>query len=168
MLSAGCEHTLTGKLWNSDGFAHFRAPAPEPQVAVFYAPAFDDFVVGYDSVRDGGEVPRRQSYFAVSNERNLWYGKMPQLISTNELNLIPVPLNGNTNVLPHATYDRSLTIYTKDDRFGPYPLPTYKETEGIAAKVALTPLTVTGDATVAAVILGFMTFIAWCESGFQH
>lgn len=163
--AVGCQHSLTGKLWSSDGFAHFREPAAEPHVEVFYTPEFNDFLVAYDSVRDGGEEPRRQTYLAIANERNIWNRKMPRLLSTNGLNLVSVPLNGETNVLPYATYDQSLTIYTTGERLGPYPLPNYKETDGIAAKTALTPLAVTGDVSIAAAIVGLLAFIAWCESG---
>jgi hypothetical protein len=170
-LLTGCEtckeYTLTGKLWSSHSFAHFREPAAEPRPAVFYAPAFDDFLVAYDSLRDGGAEPRRQHYFVVANEANLANHQQPHLVSTNGLNLISVPLNGATNVLPYATYDLLLTIYTTTERLGPYPLANYKETDGTAIKAALTPLSVTGDATVGGLFLAMIGFVGLCQSGFS-
>ena len=167
-LFTGCETAkegLTGSLWQSHHFTHFREPAPEARLAVFYAPAFDDYLVAYDSVRDDEDEPRRQSFFVIANEANLASHKKPSLISTNGLGLVAVPLNGATNVFPHATYDSRLTIRTAEERFGPYPLPNYKESDGVAIKTALTPLAVAGDATIVGLVLGAVFGVAWWGSG---
>ncbi len=170
-LCAGCktcqEHTLTGKLWNSHEFAHFREPAREPRVAVFYAPAFDDFLVAYDSFRDDEDAARRLNYFVQANERHLADNTQPNFVSTNGLNLVSVPLNGATNILPYATYDARFTIHTAEDRLGPYPLPSYKESDDVIIKSALTPLAVTGDATVVGFFLGVIGLVGLCQSGFS-
>ena len=58
VLVTGCETAregLTGSLWQTHHFTHFREPAAEARPAVFYAPAFDDYLVAYDSLRDGEE-----------------------------------------------------------------------------------------------------------------
>ena len=170
-LLVGCEtckeYTLTGKLWNSHQFTHFREPAEEPRVAVFYAPAFNDFLVAYDSFRDDEGAARRLNYFVQSNERHLADHTQPDFVSTNGLNLVLVPLNGATNILPYATYDALLTIRTLEERLGPYPLPNYKESDGVIIKSALTPLTVTGDATVVGLFLGAIGLVGLCQSGFS-
>ena len=170
-LLTGCktckEDTLTGKLWNSHQFTHFREPASFPQVAVFYAPAFDDFLVAYDSFRDDGDAALRLNYFVQANERHLADHTQPDFVSTNGLNLIAVPLNGATNILPYATYDARLTIHTSGERLGPYPLPSYKESDGLAIKTALTPLAVTGDATVVGLVLGAVFVVGLCQSGYS-
>lgn len=167
MLS-GCETAksgLTGTLWETHHFAHYREPAVDARPAVFYAPAFDDFVVTYDSLRDGEDEPRRQSFLAVANEANLANHKKPYLISTNGLNLIAVPLNGATNVFPYATFDSRLTIQTAEEKFGPYPLPNYRETDGTAIKTALTPLAVAGDVTIVGFVLAAIAGLSWWGSG---
>jgi hypothetical protein len=171
MLLAGCEtckeSTLTGKLWHSHQFTHFREPAPEPRVAIFYAPAFNDFLVVYDSFRDDEDASRRLNYFVQANERQLADHAQPDFVSTNGLNLVSVPLNAATNILPYATYDLRLTIHTSAERLGPYPLPEYKESDGLIIKTALTPLAVTGDATVVGLILGVVGLVGLCQSGFS-
>jgi hypothetical protein len=170
-LLTGCktcqEDTLTGKLWNSHQFTHFREPAREPHLAVFYAPAFNDFLIAYDSVREGEDVPRRLSYFALANERHVADHEQPDFVSTNGLNLVFVPLNVATNVLPYAIYDSLLTIRTSEERLGPYPLPNYKESDGLVIKTALTPLAVTGDATVVGLVLGAVFVVGLCQSGWS-
>ena len=154
-------------MWNSHQFTHFREPASDPQVAVFYAPAFDDFLVAYDSARDDEDAARRLNYFVQANERNLADHAQPSFVSTNGLDLVLVPLNGATNVLPYATYDALLTIHTSAERLGPYPLPNYKEADGVIIKSALTPLAVTGDATVVGLVLGMVGLIGLCQSGYS-
>ncbi|HEY0552008.1 MAG TPA: hypothetical protein VGF13_20575 [Verrucomicrobiae bacterium] len=168
-LLAGCEtcknSTLTGKLWHWHELTHFREPAIQPQLAVYYAPAFDDFLVAYDSTRDDESANQRLNYFVRASERNVADHKSPALISTNGLSLVTVPVNGARNVLPYATFDALLTIYTQEERLGPYPLPNYKEAEGTAIKTALTPVAVLGDATVVGLVLGMVGLVGLCQSG---
>jgi hypothetical protein len=170
-LLTGCktckEDTLTGKLWYSHQFTHFREPMPDPHLAVFYAPAFNDFLVAFDSMRDDEDSPRRLTYFIQANERHIADHEQPDFVSTNGLNLVFVPLNAATNILPYATYDALLTIRTSEERLGPYPLPNYKESDGLAVKTALTPLAVTGDATVVGLVLGAVFVVGLCQSGFS-
>jgi hypothetical protein len=170
-LLTGCktckEDTLTGKLWNSHQFTHFREPASAPHLEVFYAPACKDFLIAYDSMRDDENGTQRLNYFALANERHIADHEQPDFVSTNGLDLVLVPLNAATNVLPYATYDALLTIRTSEERLGPYPLPSYKESNGLVVKTALTPLAVTGDATVVGLVLGAVFVVGLCQSGFS-
>jgi hypothetical protein len=59
-LLTGCEHTFTCTLWQTDDFRHFRAPAANAEVEVSYAPQRKDFLVAYNSVRDGDYTTCRE------------------------------------------------------------------------------------------------------------
>jgi hypothetical protein len=99
LLMTGCESSFTYKLWKTDEFRHVREPATNPAVAVFYAPQHKDYLVGYDSVVDGGDVPRRVHYFLGENHERVIDRQKPRLVSTNRIGLQPVPINQGTNAL---------------------------------------------------------------------
>ena len=164
-LVSGCEHSFTYTLWHQDEFRHHREPATNPAVAVYYAPQRKDFLVAYNSLRDGDNTPRRQAYLLGDNQARVSEHKKPALVSTNRWPLVPVPINGATNVLPHARFDQRLTIHTETGDIGPEPLPTYPESTGTGAMVALTPLAVAGDVTCVGLILGFFAALAYAGGG---
>ena len=122
---------------------HHSTPAPDPAVAVFYAPARKDYLVGYEST-DGFLFHRRNFYLGENVER-LMDQKKPRFTSTFLKDLEPVPVNQGTNVLPAAFANQRVTIQTELGQIGPYPLPTYEDGRGTAIQVVLTPFTVAGD-----------------------
>ena len=164
-LLAGCEHSFTYTLWHQDEFRHHREPATNPAVAVYYAPQRKDYLVAYNSLRDGDHTPRRQAYFLGASEVRVSEHQKPAFVSTNGWQLQPVPVNTATNVLPYAGFDRRLTIHTAAGDIGPDALPSYPESNGTGAKVALTPLAVAGDVTCVALIVGFFAALAYAHSG---
>ena len=164
----GCglhRESFTYKLWESGEFHHWREPATNAAVAVHYSPARQDFLVTYHSLRDGGQAPKRQAYFLGDYEAHRVEERKPRLISKPRLELWPVPVNGATNLLPYATFDRQLTIQTAAGQIGPYTLPTYAESEGTTVKSALTPLTVTADAVCLSAIVAFFAALAYAHGG---
>ena len=167
-LLPGCElaeKSFTYKVWHTDDFRHVRGPATNPDVAVFYAPERKDFLVAYNSIRDGADAPRRQSYFVLQNEELVASRKKPAFASSNGLEVVAVPVNGATNVFPHALFDQRLIIHTAESQFGPYPLPDYEESSGVLVKSALSPLTIAGDATCVGLILGVFAAYAYAGGG---
>jgi hypothetical protein len=161
MLMAGCQHSFTYKLWQTDEFRHVRERATNSNVAVFYAPARKDFLISYNSVRDGGDGPRRLNYFLGENRGRIFDRKKPAFVSTNHLTLNAVPINQGTNSTPAAKFEGMLIIYTDKGQIGPYPLPTYEEGSGTAVQVALTPLAVTGDVVCVSAILAMIGAYAY-------
>jgi hypothetical protein len=164
----GCglhRESFTYKLCESDAFHDWREPATNAAVAVHYAPARKDYLVTYDSLRDDGQVLRKQAYFLGDYEAHRVDRRKPRLISPRHLELVPVPVNGATNLLPYATFDRQLTIQTAAGQIGPYTLPTYAESGGTIAKSALTPLTVTADAVCLSLIVALVAAVAYAHSG---
>jgi hypothetical protein len=167
-LLSGCglhRESLTYKLWESGTFEHWREPDTNSVPAVHYVPARKDYLVTYHSLRDGDDKPRRRSYFLGDYEVHREEKRKPRLISRTRLELVPVPVNGATNVLPYAAFDRKLTIQTSEGSIGPYALPTYAESEGTAAKTALTPLAVTADVACFSLIVACLAAFAYAQSG---
>ena len=163
----GCglhRESFTYKLWHTDEFRHWREPATNAAVALDYSPARKDYLVTYNSLRDGDNTPRRQSYFLGDYHSRLPDKKKPRFVSTKKLALVPVPVNSATNP-PCAHFDKSLIIYTLEGEVGPYPLPTYVEADGAFVKAALTPLTVLGDVTCLSLIVGLFGLFAYAGSG---
>ena len=156
LLTPGCESSFTYKLWKTDEFRHVREHATNSTVTVYYELKRKDYLVSYDSVRDGGDAPRRLNYFLGENHERISERKKPHFVSTNRLALSAVPLNESTNMPPAATFDGTLTIYTDRGQIGPYPLPTYEEASGTGTQVALTPLAVTGDLLCLSAILALV------------
>ena len=163
----GCglhRESFTYKLWHTDEFRHWREPATNAAVAVDYSPARKDYLVTYNSLRDGDNTPRRQSYFLGDYQARLPEEKKPRLVTAERLMLVSVPVNRTTNP-PCAHFDKALTIHAPEGEIGPYPLPTYVEADGAFVKTALTPLTVTADVTCVSLIVGLFAAVAWAHTG---
>jgi hypothetical protein len=163
----GCglhRESFTYKLWHTDEFRHWREPATNAAVAVDFSPARKDYLVTYNSLRDGDNTPRRQSYFLGDYQSRLLEERKPRLVTTEKMTLVSVPVNGATNP-PCAHFDKALTIHAPEGEIGPYPLPTYVEADGAVVKTALTPLTVIGDVTCLSLIVGLFGLFAFASSG---
>ena len=163
----GCglhRESFTYKLWHTDEFRHWREPATNAAVALDYSPARKDYLVTYNSLRDGDNTPRRQSYFLGNYQSRLLEEKKPRLVSNKKLALVSVPLNSTTNP-PCAHFEHVLTIHSTEGEIGPYPLPTYVEADGAFVKTALTPLTVIGDVACLSLIIGLFGLFAYASSG---
>ena len=160
LLLTGCTSSFTYKVWNTGEFRHVREPATHPAPAVFYEPHRKDFLVAYDSVRDGGDDPRRLHYFVGENENRVSERRKPHFTSTKGAALIAVPLNDSAHQLPTATFRNELTIYTVAGVIGPDPLPVFEETNGNTTRVLLTPFAVVGDATLVSAILALFAVFA--------
>ena len=158
----GCG-SFTHELWQTDEFRHWREPATNAAVTVYYSPARKDYLVNYNSLRDGDNNLQRQSYFLGAYQSRQTEQSKPRLVSPKRLNLVPVPVNGATNLLPFATFDRQLTIQTAEGQIGPHPLPTYVESNGTAVKTALTPLTVIADVTCLSLFVAFFAALAYAQ-----
>jgi hypothetical protein len=163
----GCglhRESFTYKLWHTDEFRHWREPATNAAVAVDYSPVRKDYLVTYNSLRDGDNELRRKSYFLGDYQSGLAEERKPRLVSTEKLELTSVPVNGATNP-PCAHFDKALTIHAPEGEIGPYPLPTYVESDGAFVKTALTPLTVIGDVTCLSLLIGLIGVFAYAGSG---
>src|SRR5262245_10935040 len=112
LLTPGCKSSFTYKLWTTDEFRHVREHATNSSVAVYYEAERKDYLISYDSVRDGGDAPRRLNYFLGENRERIMERKKPRFVSTNRLTLSAMPVNENTNAVPSVAFDGTLTIYS--------------------------------------------------------
>jgi hypothetical protein len=161
LTGSGC---FTHQLWQTDEFRHWREPATNAAVAVYYSPAHQDYLVGYNSLRDGDGDLQRTYYFLGAHQSRQTERSKPRLVSPKRLELVPVPLNSTTNS-PCAHFDKTLTIHTPEGTIGPYPLPTYVESDGTLVKSALTPVTVLGDITCVSLFVGLIGLYAYAQGG---
>jgi len=160
------EHSFTGALWNTGEFQHFREVDSQAPVSVFYVPSRDDYLFCYTDRRDGDDKPRRRALLLEQNSEALQSRRRPQFFSTDRVTLIPVAVNTDTNVLPRADVNsRQITVHAIAGDRGPYPAPTYEESMSTPIKVALTPLAVTGDATVISAFVALIAAASYAQSG---
>jgi hypothetical protein len=157
LTGCGC---FTQELWQTEEFRHWREPATNAAVAVYYSPARKDYLVGYNALRDGDNDLQRQYYFLGAYHSRQKEKSKPRLVSPKRLKLVAVPLNSATNP-PCAHFDKTLTIHTPEGMIGPYPLPTYVESDGTLVKTALTPVTVLGDITCVSLVVGLLGLYAY-------
>ena len=164
----GCglhRETFTYKLWQSDEFRRVREPAtPNPALTIHFSPLRKDYLISYESAVDG-EAWLRQAYFLGEFETRESGERKPHLVASNGLELVAVPINGATNVVPRATFKNSFTIYTGEGFIGPCALPAYPETSGLGSKLAMTPIAVLGDVGCVSLIIGMIGLIGFARGG---
>lgn len=168
----GCEciqnHSLTHHVWNNSSFQRFREPAPAPKIEVFADAERKDFLVVYDEVRDTTEDLQRRAFFLGANQSRLADQRKPSFIDPKlAANLERVPLNGNTNKFPFATFDKELTIHTDKGVIGPSDLPAYENNSAKALRILVSPFAVTGDVVIGALLVGSVFGIIFLQSGWS-
>lgn len=158
-FGGGCDYSITGQLWQERDYV---TPAPNPHLAL--AQTALGILVQYDAYyeRDGGL--RRQAFYLEPNTKRMALGQKPIFIDPAKAG----PQTGillftrlATNAVPPRLYaicstnQCTFTLYREGEFFGPCDLPVYKDQRETAAQVALTPLTVTGDATIVGAVVGY-------------
>ncbi len=172
VLVTGCEcikeNTFGGRLWSTGDFAHYRNLDRRAPATLHHSALRNDYLLRYTEVRDGDEKPKLRAYFVQENAENVSARRQPAFVRPEQPDLKPVPLNGDTNALPHARLNQHLTIFAHDGIYGPFPLPEYEETDGTAAKIALTPVAIVGDIALISLIGALFAAIAAGHSGMSY
>jgi len=170
------DHTLTGRLWDSETGGHHYEPANPPELALYQDPGHGDILVVYNEVDHKTGAILRRSYLLDANQDRIVAGKKPHFLDVPATTrLEPIPLE--TNSLPAAaTNDLQLwgvispiggdfTLISNGQVIGPCRLPVYGEGGNHAERILLTPVTVVGDvaiySAIAAAILGLAYLCAW-------
>ncbi|HWY76639.1 MAG TPA: hypothetical protein VN281_13525 [Verrucomicrobiae bacterium] len=159
LLGTGC----TTALWERDRFAQYHHPATpsDADVRFFYSSERRDILVEYDEVCDDRNVVKQRAYWLDQNRGRIDRAHKPQFVSSNEArNLTPIPIV-SSNAVPGSTGDLHAVISTSGE-FNIYSggrelmsgqLPGYYDRfRQTAARLLLTPATVTVDATTYAVV----------------
>jgi hypothetical protein len=163
----GCQSardvSLTGRLWQERDYV---VPAPSPHLALLRTA--QGILVQYDASFERNGDLRRQAYYLEPNVQRIAAGQKPVFTEASKagaLNLISIfsqpPTNGPQPELYAVCTSNQcqFTVYRPGEAFGPCDLPVYKDQQETATQLALTPLAVTGDASIVAAIAGYL----WVE-----
>jgi hypothetical protein len=163
MAAAACSclcGCMTGSLWHGSDYV---VPSPDPKLALEQTP--QGTLVQYDALAERNGKVHREAYYLESNCGRVDKGRKPVFVDparTGPQTAIPVIPRLATNEPPlelcavYTTNSYTFTIYRRGKRYRSYDLPVYKDGRETAERVALTPLAVTGDATIIAAVAGFL------------
>lgn len=169
-LGGGCETvekvSLTYKLWDKDTISYCQ-PAPNPELAVFKAPAQNDILVEYDAISDQQVKVSRLGYFMDASEARIEQGKAPHFVNpANYSGWRPIPHGVSTNYyILKGTDGKSFTLFRPNQPPEHHDLPFYQDDHWPVTRVALTPVAVTGDAVMLGACGGVLAVWALCENG---
>jgi len=171
-LSGGC--VATPAVWGVKSCA----PAPEPHLAIAFAPDKYDFLVTYSEQRGWSSKPvQTNSYWLLAHADNLPTNHRPMLIQdANMPGLVRVPVLKANEPVPNSGYSAisypTLGIPTFDlcrngVDLGRFTLPSYSTDREPAnvSRVLLTPPAVIGDTVVVAGGVAIMVIIGGASNG---
>jgi hypothetical protein len=159
LIGTGC----TTALWERDRFAQFHHPATasDADVRFFYSNQRQDILVEYDEVCDDRNVVKHRAYWLDQNRGRIDHAWKPRFVSSDEARgLRPVP-TVSSNAAPGNAGDLyavistngGFTVYSGGRELMSGQLPGYYDRfRQVAARLLLTPATVTVDATTYAVV----------------
>ncbi len=159
----GCESvrdaSLTGRLWHERDYV---VPSPDPKLVL--SQTGQGILVQYDASYERNGDLHRRAYYLEANLERMASGRKPSFVDPAKAGpqaVIPI-LPRPPATEPPALYavcsanTYEFTIYRRGQSLGPCDLPVFKDGRETAKQVVLTPLTVTGDASVVAAVAGFL------------
>jgi hypothetical protein len=161
-LGSGC---TTSALWTESAMDNWNQPAVKSNLRLFAAGPPQDFLVVYDEYSDRHQTNTARAYFLYQNLERMAQKHGPHFVSVARAKgMAPVPvfpatIGSGTDHLARpfvisSTNDAAFTLYYSDGGSDLYHLPIYNDGTGKYKRAALTPLTVTADAAIAASIVG--------------
>ena len=171
LLAGGC---MTQKLWTANTLDDWNEPAAPANLRVFNAATGKDFLIVYDEHSERHDSIRTRAFFLNQNLVRLTDRCAPYFVSPDmsaHLTALPLfPERGSWGsnaparpfVVVNVTNANSFTLYFKDREPEEYPLPVYADNIGNYERVALTPVTVTVDATIVGGAIGLVWL--YCEA----
>jgi hypothetical protein len=162
----GC---VTHALWSHGTFDEWNEPAQSPNLRLYLRPDHKDFLAVYDEYSGRHDSTHTRAYWVYGNDSRTAKRHRPEFISTNTVEgLIPLPLFTDAPVstnAPDFLYARMLSpgrefaMYSGDRQVSYHELPTYNDGAGLSARIALTPVTVTADLVIVAVVVGVAVIV---------
>lgn len=168
MLSqSGCTYML----WSDENYEAFRQPAPNPDLHLYESKKQNDILVVYKEQSERTERIYTRAYWLNKNQIRVTQQDPPIFTSKNAARNLPavpilesMPTNqyGLQSFYALSGTNQSFTVYSGAREVGSYYLPAYDAGRPVAEKIALTPVTMTADATIAAAVAGvvFLVFAA--------
>jgi hypothetical protein len=156
VLESGCTYAL----WTNDNLVAYKEPAQSPDLHLFQSTQRADYLVVYNEHSERTDAIHSRAYWLNKNQSRVENRKAPVFARRNvarRLNLGAVPVfysipNGGLASGIYAVCDtnqESFTLFSGKREIGSYEFPVYSDHWGNVEKVALTPVAVTADATVA-------------------
>jgi hypothetical protein len=158
----GCESvrdaSFTGRLWHPEDYVE---PAPDPKLALSQTP--QGILVQYDASYEHNGALHRRAYYLEPNLNRVAAGQKPGFVNPAKAGpqtVIPIFLRSAADqprpelCAVCSSNFCTFTIYRRGQVLGPCNLPVFKDQRETATQVALTPLAVTGDASVVAAVAG--------------
>jgi len=169
LLTSGC---ATNALWNKTQLDAWNEPASNANVHLFDASQRKDFLVVYDEYSERHDSIHTRAYFLNQNQGRAVQGQKPHFVSARaSRKLPPVPIfqtlpESSTNFSQTicaviSTNGQFFTIYSGKEKTD-YNLPVYNDGQGQIDRIALTPIAVVADATIAG---GVLAVLCWYELG---
>lgn len=164
VLAGGC---ATHALWQNERLEVFKEPADKPHLRLFESKPQTNLLVIYDEASDSNDSIRTRAYWLNENQTRLEQSLRPHFTRASarrNLPAVPVfyePMAAGTNLPPGlcavvAANNHSFTLYLAHHPIGTHLLPVYNNGQGLAAKIALTPVAVTADLTIVGGVLAYI------------
>lgn len=160
----GCESvrdaSLTGRLWRERDYV---VPSPDPKLAL--SQTRQGILVQYDASNERNGDVHRRAYYLEPNLERVARGQKPIFADpamAGPQTVIPIYPRPAADEPPPELYAVcppnfcAFTIYRRGEVLGPCDLPVFKDQRETATQVALTPLAVTGDASIVAAVVGYV------------
>jgi hypothetical protein len=167
----GCESvrdaSFTGRLWHERDYV---VPSSEPKLALSQTP--QGILVQYDAEDERNGNIHRRAYYVEPNLKRIAAGHKPVFVNPAKAGpqtVIPILLRPPANEAAPELWAVcssnfcTFTIYRRGQVLGPCDLPVFKDQRETATQVALTPLAVTGDASVVAACVAYI----WAGGGYS-
>ena len=158
-------------LWSDENVEAWHKPSPTSDLHVYQSQKQDDFLVVYQEQSEHKGAIHTRAYWLNKNQIRVTRQVSPVFARQDAVNHLPsvsvfnlTPVTTGTNQSLYAVYaakTKSFTLYSNSMEIGNYNLPVYNKKRSVAAKVALTPLTITADTAMAAALAGLVVLIAY-------
>jgi hypothetical protein len=174
----GCEAvhrcSLTYNLWNNGEMRRFYEPAPNPRLELSYDAKQEDVLAAYDEAHETRSGIRRRAYFVNRNRLKVETGQKPHFVKPEIASGLPAvplavtaPASSSPGAGPQAVVSTNGQQFTLNGDFDghTYQLPIYQDQSGMAERVLLSPLAVTGDVVMVGLVTGVVAAFLWVSSG---
>ena len=171
LLESGCTYAL----WTNGNLVAYKEPAKNPDLHVFQSTQRNDFLVVYDEHSERTDAVHKRAYWLNENQIRVENQKAPIFAHREPAHYLPaIPvfystLKTNFTEGIYAVCDtnqETFTLFSKNHEIGSYNFPVYHDHWGNVEKVALTPVAVTADVTVAGGIVAFVAAYEIAQGGY--
>ena len=168
LLESGCTYAL----WTNGNLVDYKEPAPNPNLQLYRSKQGTDYLVVYKEYSERTDRFHGRAYWLNKNQSRVKKQKAPVFAGrkqSRKLTAVPVFYSMPQSDFAKGifavcdTNQQTFALFSGRRELGSYDFPVYRDKVGNIEKVALTPLAVTADATVAGGIVAVL--YAYCRAG---